>query len=75
MECYALFCGRTLKPDTPDFSTTSIFVNTAMGMEGSVLRNVLDAVVDNLKYVLFGFWTGRWHFNSSVFLLKPQIFW
>jgi hypothetical protein len=41
--------GRTLKADTPEFSTTSIFVKTATGMEGCVLENVLDAVMDNLK--------------------------
>jgi hypothetical protein len=59
MPCFALW-GRTLKADTPEFSTTSIFVNTAMrDGGGSVLENVLDAVMDNLEKVLIGFWTGR----------------
>ena len=58
MPCFALW-GRTLKADTPEFSTTSIFVNTARGMEGSVLENVSDVSMDNLEYVLIGFWTGR----------------
>jgi len=28
------------------------------GMEGSILENVLDAVMDNLEQVFFGFWKG-----------------
>jgi hypothetical protein len=28
-------------------------------MEGSGLENVLDAVMDDLKKVLIGFWTGN----------------
>jgi len=48
MPCFALW-GRTLKADTPKFSTTSIFINKFRGMEGSVLENVLEVVTDNLE--------------------------
>jgi hypothetical protein len=31
------------------FSATSIFINTAKGMEGSQFENILDVVVDNME--------------------------
>jgi len=47
-----------LKVDTPEFAAMNIFDNTEKGMEGSVLENVVDVVVDNVEYGLNGFWTG-----------------
>jgi hypothetical protein len=37
----------------------AISLTEPRGMEGSVLENVLDAIIDNLEQVLIGFWTGR----------------
>jgi hypothetical protein len=47
MPCFA-HLGRTLKADTLKFSATSIFINTAERMEGFVLENVQDVIVDNV---------------------------
>jgi hypothetical protein len=48
MSYFALW-GRTLKADTPEFSTQAFSLTQPRGMEGSVLKNVLDAIMDNLE--------------------------
>jgi len=58
MPCFALW-GRTLNADTPEFSTTSIFVNTVMGNGGLCAGKCFGCRYGQLGMVLIGFWTVR----------------
>jgi len=58
MSCFALW-GRTLKVDAPEFWQQTFLLAQPKGMDGSLLKCVLDAVNGHLSIRIIGLWKRR----------------